>query len=171
VTTAEVDRESISASWVTAATLRAPALVTWGLSVLVGAIAASVGAVPPPLAGSRRRCAPIGAFRQPCPPAQDIERDGPASAVFGERTRRVVFLEDRQRIRRSPLVAAEDGRLTLEVVDDGSGFSPEELRRRQQNGHVGLSLLQERVTEAGATMAIISAPGGGTTIRLQFARA
>ena len=44
----------------------------------------------------------------------------------------------------------EDGRLTLEVVDDGSGFSPEELRRRQQNGHVGLSLLQERVAEAGA---------------------
>jgi signal transduction histidine kinase len=64
----------------------------------------------------------------------------------------------------------EDGRLTLEVVDDGSGFSPEELRRRQQNGHVGLSLLHERVAEAGATMAITSAPGAGTTIRLQLAR-
>lgn len=64
----------------------------------------------------------------------------------------------------------EDRRLTLVVTDDGRGFSTEDLRRRQQDGHVGLSLLQERVAEAGATIAIISAPGGGTTIRLQLAR-
>lgn len=60
----------------------------------------------------------------------------------------------------------EQGRLTLEVIDDGCGFTPDDLRRRQLNGHVGLSLLQERVAEAGATVAIVSAPGGGTTIRL-----
>ncbi len=62
------------------------------------------------------------------------------------------------------------GSLTLDVIDDGSGFSSEDLRRRQLNGHVGLSLLQERVAEAGATVAIISAPGNGTTIRLQLAK-
>jgi len=56
------------------------------------------------------------------------------------------------------------------VIDDGRGFSPEDLRRRQQEGHLGLSLLQERVAEAGATISIISAPGGGTSIRLQLAR-
>jgi signal transduction histidine kinase len=56
------------------------------------------------------------------------------------------------------------------VIDDGCGFTPDDLRRRQLNGHVGLSLLQERVAEAGATVAIVSAPGGGTTIRLQLAK-
>ena len=64
----------------------------------------------------------------------------------------------------------DHGNLTLEVIDDGCGFSSEDLRRRQLNGHVGLSLLQERVAEAGATIAIISAPGSGTTIRLQLAK-
>jgi two-component system NarL family sensor kinase len=68
-------------------------------------------------------------------------------------------------------MSRESGRLTLEVIDDGRGFSTEDLRRRQQNGHVGLSLLQERVAEAGATMTIVSAPGQGTTIRLQLAKA
>jgi len=64
----------------------------------------------------------------------------------------------------------EDSRLTLVVIDDGRGFSPEDLHSRQQDGHLGLSLLQERVAEAGATITIVSAPGGGTTIRLQLAR-
>lgn len=64
----------------------------------------------------------------------------------------------------------DHGNLTLDVIDDGCGFSNEDLRRRQLNGHVGLSLLQERVSEAGATIAIISAPGSGTTIRLQLAK-
>jgi two-component system, NarL family, sensor kinase len=67
-------------------------------------------------------------------------------------------------------LSREEGRFTLEVVDDGCGFSPDDLRRRQQHGHVGLSLLQERVAEAGATIAIVSDPGQGTTIRLQLAR-
>jgi signal transduction histidine kinase len=35
---------------------------------------------------------------------------------------------------------------------------------------VGLSLLRERVAEAGATITIVSAPGQGTTIRLQLAQ-
>lgn len=64
----------------------------------------------------------------------------------------------------------EEGRLTLEIADDGCGFSPDDLRRRQMDGHVGLSLLQERVAEAGAAISIVSAPGKGTTIRLQLAK-
>jgi two-component system, NarL family, sensor kinase len=61
--------------------------------------------------------------------------------------------------------------VTLEVIDDGQGFSTDDLRRRQQDGHVGLALLEERVAEARATLAITSAPGSGTSIRLQLARA
>jgi signal transduction histidine kinase len=57
------------------------------------------------------------------------------------------------------------------VIDDGQGFSTDDLRRRQQDGHVGLALLEERVADARATLAITSAPGSGTSIRLQIARA
>jgi two-component system NarL family sensor kinase len=66
---------------------------------------------------------------------------------------------------------AAGGGTTLEVGDDGQGFSTDELRRRQQDGHVGLALLEERVADAGATIGIVSAPGRGTTIRLHLARA
>ena len=67
-------------------------------------------------------------------------------------------------------VSREQGRLTLDVIDDGCGFSGEDLTRRQSSGHVGLSLLKERDAEAGATIAIVSAPGRGTTVRLQLAK-
>jgi two-component system NarL family sensor kinase len=67
-------------------------------------------------------------------------------------------------------VSREQGRLTLDVIDDGCGFSAEDLTRRQSSGHVGLSLLKERAAEAGATIAIVSAPGRGTTVRLQLAK-
>jgi two-component system NarL family sensor kinase len=63
------------------------------------------------------------------------------------------------------------GAMNLEVTDDGEGFSPDDLRGRQQSGHVGLSLLQERVAEAGATLAIDSVPGRGTSIHMRLARA
>jgi signal transduction histidine kinase len=51
------------------------------------------------------------------------------------------------------------------------GFSTDDLRRRQQAGHVGLALLEERVADAGATIAINSSPGSGTSIRLFLAGA
>jgi two-component system NarL family sensor kinase len=63
------------------------------------------------------------------------------------------------------------GAMNLEVTDDGQGFSPDDLRGRQQSGHVGLSLLQERVAEAGATLTIDSVPGRGTSIHMRVARA
>jgi two-component system, NarL family, sensor kinase len=62
------------------------------------------------------------------------------------------------------------GSMDLEVTDDGAGFSPDELNGRQQSGHVGLSLLQERVAEAGAKLSIDSVPGHGTAIRMRVAR-
>jgi two-component system NarL family sensor kinase len=63
------------------------------------------------------------------------------------------------------------GGITLEVIDDGQGFSTDDLKRRQQAGHVGLALLEERVADAGATIGINSALGSGTSIRLFLARA
>jgi signal transduction histidine kinase len=56
----------------------------------------------------------------------------------------------------------------LAVADDGTGFTPEERRRRAEDGHVGLSLLEELAAGSGGALAIRSAPGGGTTVALEL---
>jgi len=58
-----------------------------------------------------------------------------------------------------------DGRLVLEVSDDGVGFDPAdpELRARR----LGLTSMEERAQRLGGALEIRSAPGAGTTIRLE----
>jgi signal transduction histidine kinase len=53
----------------------------------------------------------------------------------------------------------------VEVADDGVGFEPgrAELRSR----HLGLTSMEERARELGGTIEIRSAPGAGTTVRLE----
>lgn len=58
------------------------------------------------------------------------------------------------------LASADDGVL-LRVSDDGIGFDPS---RKSQPGHLGLSTLRERAELAGGRSAIVSEPGGGTTV-------
>ncbi len=62
-------------------------------------------------------------------------------------------------------LARRDGRLELEVADDGAGFDPgdPELRSRR----LGLTSMEERAQRLGGTLEIRSAPGAGTTIRLE----
>jgi signal transduction histidine kinase len=56
----------------------------------------------------------------------------------------------------------------VEVTDDGIGFEPgrAELRSR----HLGLTSMEERARELGGHLEIRSAPGSGTTIRLELAQ-
>jgi signal transduction histidine kinase len=53
----------------------------------------------------------------------------------------------------------------VEISDDGVGFEPDrpELRSR----HLGLTSMEERAKELGGRLEIRSAPGAGTTIRLE----
>lgn len=53
----------------------------------------------------------------------------------------------------------------LSVEDDGVGFSPK--ADAVQPGHMGLSLLADTAKGAGASLTIRSAPGEGTTVRLE----
>jgi signal transduction histidine kinase/ligand-binding sensor domain-containing protein len=54
--------------------------------------------------------------------------------------------------------------ITLEVRDDGRGFSAEpELTP----GHYGLTGMRERAASIGATLEVTSEPGGGTAVRLR----
>jgi signal transduction histidine kinase len=59
-----------------------------------------------------------------------------------------------------------EGRLLLEVVDDGVGFDPGSVEMRSR--HLGLTSMEERAGELGAKLEIRSAPGEGTTVRLEL---
>jgi len=56
-----------------------------------------------------------------------------------------------------------DGRIELEIVDDGIGFEPENVRDR---GGLGLASIRERAEQLGGTATIHSAPGEGTSVKV-----
>jgi PAS domain S-box-containing protein len=56
------------------------------------------------------------------------------------------------------------GGLELMVSDDGCGFDPVQLPERP--GHLGLASMQDRASIAGGSLAVESAPGQGTRVRL-----
>ena len=59
-------------------------------------------------------------------------------------------------------------RIRLEVEDDGMGFDDERLDRSRADGHMGLSLLRDLVTEGGGTVALTSRPGAGTCVAIEM---
>jgi signal transduction histidine kinase len=64
-------------------------------------------------------------------------------------------------------LSAEAGRVRLEVVDDGRGFTPPPLvgpEATERVEHIGLRGMRERVSLVGGTFAIETAPGAGTRI-------
>jgi two-component system NarL family sensor kinase len=64
-------------------------------------------------------------------------------------------------------VGRAGGIVTLTVTDDGCGFDGARRAVRAEGGHVGLTLLEDLVTEAGGTLQVRSAPGAGTTVVLE----
>jgi signal transduction histidine kinase len=58
-----------------------------------------------------------------------------------------------------------DGKLVLTVTDDGCGFDPEGPEVRGQR--LGLTSMQERATELGATLRVTSTLGEGTSVHLE----
>jgi signal transduction histidine kinase len=64
-------------------------------------------------------------------------------------------------------LSSDDGRLALEVRDDGVGFQPDdpELRSRR----LGLTSMEERAGRLGGRLMIHSAPGAGTDVKLDVA--
>lgn len=59
------------------------------------------------------------------------------------------------------LLDLSDGCL-VRIIDDGTGYSPPEVESRP--GHLGLTLMRERVQTAGGWCRIESMPGAGTTV-------
>ncbi len=59
------------------------------------------------------------------------------------------------------------GTVRLVVTDDGRGFAPADRMRGAERGHVGLTLLEGLVAQAGGTLSVHSEPGRGTTVELE----
>jgi signal transduction histidine kinase len=68
-------------------------------------------------------------------------------------------------------VEREGAGVRLLVTDDGAGFGPDDRERRREEGHVGLSLLEELAARAGGRLDVRSAPGDGTTFELELPHA
>jgi signal transduction histidine kinase len=54
--------------------------------------------------------------------------------------------------------------VTMEIVDDGVGFDPQDRRSR---GGVGLLAMQERAAELGGQWRVVSQPGEGTRVHVE----
>lgn len=104
--------------------------------------------------------------------AVDVDVSGEESAsedavalawrVAQEGVRNVVHHADASRV--SVTVHREEGQLVVEVVDDGRGFEPS---AGAAEGHFGLRTLEGLVRESGGTLEAESAPGEGTTLRME----
>ena len=68
-------------------------------------------------------------------------------------------------------VERDDAGVRLEVTDDGAGFAPDDRERRREEGHVGLSLLEELAARTDGRLDVRSAPGEGTTFLLELPHA
>ena len=61
-------------------------------------------------------------------------------------------------------ISAENGRLTLDIVDDGIGFDPQSVDLRARR--LGLTSMEERAQRIGGRLDIQSRKGEGTTVHL-----
>ena len=60
--------------------------------------------------------------------------------------------------------------VVLEVADDGTGFDPDAVLHRPEPGHFGVRVLGDIASDAGAELALETAPGAGCRWRLTVPR-
>jgi signal transduction histidine kinase len=68
----------------------------------------------------------------------------------------------------SMTLASRGGVATLDVVDDGVGFTPETAAARAEEGHLGLRGLADLIADAGGRLTITSSPGTGTRLHVEL---
>jgi signal transduction histidine kinase len=74
-------------------------------------------------------------------------------------------VRDHARASRVSVVVTRSG---LVIEDDGRGFDAAERARRREEGHVGLSLLEDLVVQSGGRLTVDSEPGRGTRVELSL---
>jgi signal transduction histidine kinase len=95
----------------------------------------------------------------------DPETQALVYRVAQEALRNVIAYADASEV--SVKVDVEDSTARLLVADDGRGFGPDVRDRRREEGHLGLSLVEELARQAGGTLAIESQEGAGTRVTLE----
>jgi signal transduction histidine kinase len=98
----------------------------------------------------------------------DISCDGRLPAALEEGLHRIAQEALHNAVRHSGAgridvrLGRANGRVRLEVCDDGVGFDPVDARLRAR--HLGLTSMEERAAELGAQIEIASSPGRGTSV-------
>jgi signal transduction histidine kinase len=92
----------------------------------------------------------------------DPDRDGEVFRIAQEAMQNA--LRHAQASRVVVRIGGEDGRLQLDIVDDGVGFDPQAAEVRSQR--LGLTSMEERAQRIGGRLEIRSAKGEGTTVHL-----
>jgi two-component system NarL family sensor kinase len=95
----------------------------------------------------------------------DPEMQALVYRVAQEALRNVIAYADATTV--SVEVDVVDSTASLLVADDGRGFGPDVRERRQTEGHVGLSLVEELARQAGGSLTVDSREGAGTRVRLE----
>lgn len=62
-------------------------------------------------------------------------------------------------------IRSEPGEVLMEIEDNGSGFNPPE---DHSQGGIGLASMRERAEQLGGVVALLSAPGQGTCLRVRI---
>ncbi len=93
----------------------------------------------------------------------DPERDATVLRITQEALHNAVRHAGAGRV--SVLARQDERSLVVEVSDDGVGFVPQHPEVRSR--HLGLTSMEERARELGGRVEIRSAPGRGTTVRLE----
>jgi signal transduction histidine kinase len=98
---------------------------------------------------------------------------------FGDRADALVYRAAREAIRNVQahaeagsiavlVTCPAPGAIRLVVSDDGKGFAADDRARAGADGHLGLTLLDGLVEQAGGRLTIHSEPGAGTTVTLDW---
>jgi signal transduction histidine kinase len=61
-----------------------------------------------------------------------------------------------------------DGLLAVEVIDDGTGFTPDTQQQAPGDGHLGMRTMSEWVQLAGGSLQVRSAPAAGTIVSINL---
>jgi signal transduction histidine kinase len=106
--------------------------------------------------------------------------EGADAVRVGEEAERLLFRSAQELLRNTHAHAAaqhvrirlaqEPDRATLELRDDGDGFDPVVLERRDREGHFGMRVLEDLVRDAGGRLTLDSAPGHGTRVSVEVPR-
>jgi signal transduction histidine kinase len=106
-----------------------------------------------------------------------VSLDVPQAAAFGADADALLFracqealrnVEEHANAAKVSLRVFRDGdRAVLEVRDDGRGVSQTDAAAAQEDGHVGLTLLDAVLRDGGGTLRVVPADGGGTLLRVE----